>query len=58
VLGYEHTFTHEIYDFLTALGPGIAPVPSFADGLQVQRMLDAVTVSPRTDSRMTSVSGG
>jgi predicted dehydrogenase len=58
VLGYEHTFTHEIYDFLTALGSGIAPAPSFADGLQVQRVLDAVAVSARTDSRMTSVSGG
>jgi predicted dehydrogenase len=58
VLGYEHTFTHEIYDFLAALGSGIAPAPSFADGLQVQRVLDAVTVSARTDSRMTSVSRG
>jgi predicted dehydrogenase len=58
LLGYEHTFTDEIYDFLAALGSGIAPAPSFADGLQVQRVLDAVTVSARTDSRMTSVSGG
>lgn len=58
VLGYKHTFTDEIYDFLAARGSGIAPAPSFADGLQVQRVLDAVTVSARTDSRMTSVSGG
>jgi hypothetical protein len=54
----HRSVTHEIYDFLAALGPGIAPAPSFADGLQVQRVLDAVTVSVRTDSRMTSVSGG
>jgi predicted dehydrogenase len=58
VIGYEHTFTHEIFDLLTAIGCGLAPAPSFADGLQVQRVLDAVTVSARSGSRMTSVDGG
>jgi len=42
LLGYEHTFTHEIADLLTALGEQRDPEPSFADGLQVQRVLQAV----------------
>ncbi|GAA0265440.1 Gfo/Idh/MocA family oxidoreductase [Cryptosporangium japonicum] len=44
-LGYEHTFTHELRDFVTAVGSGEDPSPSFADGLQVQKVLDAVSVS-------------
>ncbi|SEG39861.1 Predicted dehydrogenase [Thermomonospora echinospora] len=41
-LGYEHTFTHEVKDFLEAIAAGTDPTPSFADGLRVQRVLDAV----------------
>jgi predicted dehydrogenase len=41
-LGYEHTFTHEVVDLVTAIGTGAAPSPSFADGLQVQQVLAAV----------------
>jgi predicted dehydrogenase len=42
VLGWEHTFTHQAYDLLTAIARGTQPEPSFADGLAVQRVLDAV----------------
>ena len=45
ILGYEHTFTHEIADLLTAIADGTDPSPSFADGLQVQRVLAAVEES-------------
>lgn len=45
IIGYEHTFTHEIRDFLEAVGTGRAPSPSFADGLQVQQVLAAVEQS-------------
>jgi predicted dehydrogenase len=41
-IGYEHTFTHEVRDLLADIAAGIDPVPSFADALQVQRVLDAV----------------
>ncbi|MFC3688667.1 Gfo/Idh/MocA family protein [Aquipuribacter hungaricus] len=41
-LGYEHTFTHEVVDLVTAIGRGQDPTPSFADGLQVQTVLAAV----------------
>ena len=42
LLGYEHTFTHEVRDLLEAIAAGTDPAPSFADGLQVQRVLAAV----------------
>ncbi|MFI0373074.1 Gfo/Idh/MocA family protein [Actinomadura sp. 1N219] len=45
ILGYEHTFTHQIADLLTAIADGADPSPSFADGLQVQRVLAAVAGS-------------
>jgi predicted dehydrogenase len=54
-LGYEHTFTHEIRDFLEAIGQGIDPTPSFADGLRVQRVLAAVEQSAADGSRFTTV---
>jgi predicted dehydrogenase len=41
-IGYEHTFTHEVRDLLHAIADGRDPAPSFADGLQVQEVLDAV----------------
>ncbi|MEV3920195.1 Gfo/Idh/MocA family protein [Actinomadura coerulea] len=45
LLGYEHTFTHQAADLLTAIADGTDPRPSFADGLQVQRVLAAVAGS-------------
>ncbi len=45
VLGWEHTFTHEIRDFLVAIDAGTPPSPSFQDGLAVQRILAAVEES-------------
>jgi predicted dehydrogenase len=57
VLGYEHTFTHEIRDFVTAVGEGTDPQPSFADGLQVQRVLAAVLDSAGNGSCWTPIGG-
>ncbi|MYS80616.1 Gfo/Idh/MocA family protein [Embleya scabrispora] len=48
VLGYEHTFTHQAADLLTAIAEHTDPAPSFADGLQVQRVLAAVETSADT----------
>jgi predicted dehydrogenase len=42
VIGWEHTFVHENYEFLTAVAEGGHHEPSFADGLAVQRALDAI----------------
>ncbi|WP_084959380.1 Gfo/Idh/MocA family protein [Thermoactinospora rubra] len=54
-LGYEHTFTHEIRDFLEAVATGADPSPSFADGLQVQKVLAAVERSASEESRWTEI---
>jgi predicted dehydrogenase len=42
LLGYEHAFTHQAVDLVTAIAEEADPVPSFADGLQVQRVLGAI----------------
>ena len=49
-LGYEHTFVHEVVDLLRDIGSDRDPSPSFADGLQVQRVLEAVERSAAADS--------
>ncbi|MBO2450377.1 Gfo/Idh/MocA family oxidoreductase [Actinomadura barringtoniae] len=54
IIGYEHTFTHEIADLLTAIAGGTDPSPSFADGLQVQRVLAAVAESAETGTWRTT----
>jgi predicted dehydrogenase len=47
-LGYEHGFTHQVVDLVRAIGAGTDPHPTFADGLQVQRVLAAVETSSDT----------
>ncbi len=54
-LGYEHGFTHQVVDLLTAIAEGEDPAPSFADGLRVQRVLDAVERSAAADSVWTRI---
>lgn len=56
-LGYEHGFVHQAVDLVRALGAGEQPRPSFADGLQVQRVLDAVERSAAAHSTWTDVAG-
>ena len=41
-LGYEHAFTHQAVDLVEGIASGTHPAPTFADGLVVQRVLDAV----------------
>ena len=55
VLGYDHTFTHEFRDFVLDIVNDRAPEPSFADGLYVQRVLDAVERSSQAQSVRTNV---
>ncbi len=54
-LGYEHGFVHQVVDLVRALADGSQPTPSFADGLQVQRVLAAVEASAADESRWTPV---
>ncbi|MER6502710.1 Gfo/Idh/MocA family oxidoreductase [Streptomyces sp. NPDC001455] len=54
-LGYEHTFVHQARDLVRTIAEGSAPAPSFADGLQVQRVLAAVQESAEKNSVHTPV---
>ncbi|WP_237536383.1 Gfo/Idh/MocA family oxidoreductase [Streptomyces sp. SID5785] len=54
-LGYEHTFAHQARDLVHAIAARTAPAPSFADGLQVQRVLAAVEESAAKNSVYTPV---
>ena len=47
-IGYEHTFIHQVADFLTALGKGELAEPTFRTALQTQKVCDAVVESGRT----------
>lgn len=55
VLGWDVTFTHQVRDLVTAIAEGTDPRPSFADGLQVQRVLAAALHSAAEESRWTPV---
>ncbi|MEV5266825.1 Gfo/Idh/MocA family protein [Streptomyces werraensis] len=54
-LGYEHTFTHQARDLVHAIAEGRSPEPSFADGLQVQRVLAAVEESAEKNAVYTPI---
>jgi predicted dehydrogenase len=54
-LGWEHTFTHQARDLLTAIADGAQPLPSFGDGLAAQRVLDAVARSAASGNSWESV---
>ncbi|MEO5509694.1 MAG: Gfo/Idh/MocA family oxidoreductase [Longimicrobiales bacterium] len=42
IIGYEHTFTHTVYDLLECIADGAMPSPSFEDGVRNQMVLDAI----------------
>lgn len=54
-LGYEHGFTHQVVDLVSALGAKTQPTPSFADALGVQRVLAAVEDSATNNSHWTTL---
>ncbi|GGI44458.1 putative dehydrogenase [Agromyces flavus] len=58
MLGYEHGFANQAKDFVDAIAAGSPPRPSFADGLHVQRVLDAVEHSSATDGAWVGVADG
>jgi predicted dehydrogenase len=48
IIGYEHTFTHTVYDLLKAVAEGQVPTPNFDDGVKNQRVLDAIEKSAKS----------
>lgn len=52
-IGYEHSFTHQVADFLEGLGTGKAAMPDFKDALRTQHVCDAVLQSAREQKWVT-----
>ena len=48
IIGWEHTFIHEIGDFLLAIADNGKIEPDFGDGYQCQKILDAVMESSKS----------
>lgn len=44
-IGYEHTFIHQVADFLEGLAKGAPVSPTFRDALETQKVCDAVLES-------------
>ena len=49
-IGYEHTFIHQVADFLTAVGGGTSAAPTFREGLATDDVTDAVLASAASRS--------
>jgi len=47
-IGYEHTFIHQVADFLEAVGQGKSVAPTFRDGLATDYVTDAVLRSAKS----------
>jgi predicted dehydrogenase len=58
MLGYEHGFSHQVKDLVEAIVEGVDPHPTFAEGLQVQRVLAAVEQSSEHESAWVRVGSG
>jgi len=47
-IGYEHSFTNIVHDFLRGIVDTRSPRPDFEDGVWNQLMLDAIETSAMT----------
>jgi predicted dehydrogenase len=48
-IGYEHSFVHQVADFLDGIAKGKPAHPTFRDALETQYVCDAVLKSAKTD---------
>ena len=55
IIGYEHSFIHEISNFVRAIQNGTSPSPTFSDGLYVQTVMAAVEESASQSARIVDV---
>jgi predicted dehydrogenase len=52
-IGYEHSFTHQVADFLDGLKSGTPAAPTFRDALAINRICDAIIASGNSGSWVT-----
>ncbi len=57
-IGYEHTFVHQVADFLKAVSEGKSAAPTFRDGLATDYVTDAVLRSAQTGRWETVTNAG
>jgi len=48
IIGWQHTFVHQIYNLMNGIATGKNPTPNFYDGLKCQMVLEAVEKSAET----------
>ena len=47
-IGYEHSFVHQVADFLEGVSKGKPAGPTFRDAQETQKVCDAVLKSAKT----------
>jgi predicted dehydrogenase len=52
IIGYEHTFSHAVLDFITAIAHGTSVSPNFGDGVKVMQVLEAGLLSASTGRKV------
>lgn len=45
IIGWQHTFVHQVYNLMNGIADGKSPTPNFVDGLKCQEVLEAVEKS-------------
>ncbi len=48
IIGYEHSFVHQVADFLDGLSSGKPAAPTFRDALETTRVCDAIIASGKS----------
>lgn len=48
IIGWEHTFTHTVFDLMEGIATGTLPEPNFIDGVRNQRVLGAIEKAAQT----------
>ena len=48
IIGYEHTFTHTVFDLLEAMADERVPAPNFTDGVKNQKVMQAMENASKT----------
>ena len=48
IIGYEHSFVHQVADFLEGLSTGKPAAPTFRDALETTQVCDAIIASGRS----------
>ncbi|MGL4632684.1 MAG: Gfo/Idh/MocA family protein [Leadbetterella sp.] len=55
IIGWEHTFIHEVKELIEAIDQKKPMVPSFYDGLMCQKVLDAVSISAKKQKWISTI---